>query len=177
MPIAFFKFFFLLYISTLCTEVQCLTTTVAGETAMDAVERFLFFFFFFGLFLIHISNVISFSGFPSTNPLSHLLCGCSTTHPPLLPPHPGIPLPWGQGPALAGPRASPPIGAQQGHPLLHMQLEPRVCPCVLFRWWFSPWSSGWLVLLFLWGCKILQLLPSFLQLLQWGPRSQFNVWL
>jgi len=62
---------------------------------------------------------------------------------PLLPPHPDILLHWG-GPALAGPRGSPPIGAQQGHPLLHMQLEPWVCPCVLFGWWFSPWEL-WLV--------------------------------
>ena len=30
------------------------------------------------------------------------------------------------------PRASPPIDAQQGHPLLHMRLEPWVPPCVLF---------------------------------------------
>jgi len=36
--------------------------------------------------------------------------------------------------ALAGPRASPPTGSQQGHPLLHMQLEPWVCPCVFFGW-------------------------------------------
>jgi len=25
-----------------------------------------------------------------------------------------------------------------------MQLEPWVCPCVLFGWWFSPWEL-WLV--------------------------------
>jgi hypothetical protein len=32
------------------------------------------------------------------------------------------------------------IDARQGHPLLHMQLEPWVPPCVLFGWWFSPWE-------------------------------------
>ena len=34
-----------------------------------------------------------------------------------------------------------------GHPLLHMQLETRVPPCVFFDWWFSPrelWGY-WLV--------------------------------
>jgi hypothetical protein len=46
-----------------------------------------------------------------------------------------------------GPRASPPIDNQTGHPLLHMQLEPQVPPCVFFDWWFSPkelWGY-WLV--------------------------------
>jgi hypothetical protein len=33
--------------------------------------------------------------------------------------------------AFTGPRASPPIDVPQGHPLLHMQLEPWVPPCVL----------------------------------------------
>jgi len=51
-------------------------------------------------------------------------------------------LPWHsptlEGTALGEPRTSPPIGAQQGHPLLHMQPEPRDYPCVLFGWWFSP---------------------------------------
>jgi hypothetical protein len=54
----------------------------------------------------------------------------------------------------------------KGLPLLHMQLEPGIPPCVLFGWWFSPreltgvgWGSGWLIMLFfLWGCKLLQLL-------------------
>jgi hypothetical protein len=68
--------------------------------------------------------------------------------------------------AFIGPRASPPIDAGQGHPLLHMCLKPWVPPCVLFGWLFSPWElwgeSGWLILLFfLWGCKPLQLLHSF----------------
>jgi hypothetical protein len=36
-----------------------------------------------------------------------------------------------------GPRASPPIDDRLRHPLLHMQLEPRVPPCVFFGWWFS----------------------------------------
>jgi len=36
-----------------------------------------------------------------------------------------------------------------------------------------PGSSGWLVL-FLWGCKPLQLLQSFFYLFQWGPHSPFD---
>jgi hypothetical protein len=49
--------------------------------------------------------------------------------------------------AFTGLRASLPIDVQQGHPLLHMQLEPWVPPCVLFGWWFSPWKllGVWLV--------------------------------
>jgi hypothetical protein len=45
------------------------------------------------------------------------------------------------------PRASPPIDGQLGHPLLYMQLEPHLPPCVFFDWWFSPkelWGY-WLV--------------------------------
>jgi hypothetical protein len=53
--------------------------------------------------------------------------------------------------AFTGPRASPSTDARWGHPLLHMQLEPWIPPCVHNGWWFSPWevwSSGWLKLLF-----------------------------
>jgi hypothetical protein len=39
---------------------------------------------------------------------------------------------------FTGPGASPLIDDGLGHPLLHMQLEPWVPPCVLFGWWFSP---------------------------------------
>ena len=49
--------------------------------------------------------------------------------------------------AFTGPRVSPLIDVPQGHPLLHMQLEPWIPPCVLFGWWFSPWElwGYWLV--------------------------------
>jgi hypothetical protein len=46
---------------------------------------------------------------------------------------------------LTGPRACPPIDAQQGHPLIHVGLEPWVSPCVLLGWWLSPrdlWMVG-----------------------------------
>ena len=60
--------------------------------------------------------------------------------------HPLTPtfLPWHsptlQHRAFTGPRASPPIDAQQGHSLLHMRMEQWVSPCVLFGCWFSPWK-------------------------------------
>jgi hypothetical protein len=49
--------------------------------------------------------------------------------------------------AFSEPRAFLPIDIYQGHPLLHMQMEPWVPPCVLFGWWFSPWEflGYWLV--------------------------------
>ena len=67
--------------------------------------------------------------------------------------------------AFTGPKESPPIDAQQGHPLLHMWLESWVPPCVLFGG-LVPGNSGGngcLILLFLlWGWKSLQLLWFFL---------------
>jgi hypothetical protein len=49
--------------------------------------------------------------------------------------------------AFTGLRATPSIDAWQGHPLLQMQLEPLVPPCLLLGWWFSPWElwGVWLV--------------------------------
>jgi hypothetical protein len=96
------------------------------------------------IFFIYISNVIPFPSFPSEN------------HP--SPPPPSAPQPthshswpW-HSPILGhstiiGPRASPPIDDWLGHPLLHIQLEPQVSPCVFFYWWFSPWElwGYWLV--------------------------------
>jgi hypothetical protein len=38
---------------------------------------------------------------------------------------------------FTGLKASPPIDDRLGHPLLHIQLEPQVPPCVFFDWWFS----------------------------------------
>jgi hypothetical protein len=39
--------------------------------------------------------------------------------------------------AFIEPTASPSIDDRLDHFLLHMQLEPRVLPCVFFDWWFS----------------------------------------
>jgi len=137
---------------------------VSNENHSRRETPFLFSFFFLSLviflsffieyFLIYILNFIPFPGFPSRNPLSHLpspyFYEGAPSPTPLLPP---ISLPW-HSPTLGHraftrPRASPPIDAQQGHPLLHMQLEPWLPPCVLFGWWFSPWElcgeGVWLV--------------------------------
>jgi hypothetical protein len=80
---------------------------------------------------------------PVLSSLPLLLWGCSTTQLPSPTSLPSVPLPWGIYGAFMGPRAFPPIDAWQGHPLLHMQLEP----CVLPWWWLSPWEllEDWLV--------------------------------
>ena len=39
---------------------------------------------------------------------------------------------------FSGPRASPPIVVQQGHPLPHMWRAPWVTLCAFFGWWSSP---------------------------------------
>jgi len=151
---------------------------VGGKSSIVFPSQGFFFFnfnfsvFFYWIFFICIPNVISFPGFLSINP--HPIPPHSSfirvfphpsTHP--LPP---VSLSW-YSPTLrhwtlTWPRTSPPIDARQGHPLLHMQLEPWVYPCVLFEWWFSLWELwgfGWLILLFfLWGCKPHQLFQSFL---------------
>jgi len=97
-------------------------------------------------------------------PLPLLFWGCSPTHPPNPSDLPALIFPCTGGPALAACRASPPIGAQHSHPLLHMQLEPWLCPCALFGWWFSPWELwlvGIVVLMgfLLWGCSLSYFTP------------------
>jgi hypothetical protein len=88
--------------------------------------------------------------FPLWNPLPHplplLLWGCSPSHLPTPTSSPCYSPTLGHR-AFTGPRASPPIDVWQGHPLLHMQLESWVPPCILFGWWFSPWElwGYWLV--------------------------------
>jgi hypothetical protein len=87
------------------------------------------------IFFIYILNVISFPRFPSKIPY------------PLPPPPAPQPThfhfwPW-HSPILGHrtftvPRASFSIDDRLGHPLLHMQLEPRVPPRVFCDWWFSP---------------------------------------
>jgi hypothetical protein len=82
---------------------------------------------------------------PLKTSLSPRSSPCSSIHPLPLP-GPGISLTLGYR-TFTGPMASPPIDEQLGHPLLHMQLEPRVPPCLFFCWWFSPWKlyGSWLV--------------------------------
>jgi len=67
---------------------------------------------------------------------------------------PTLAFPYIGGSSLGRTQDFPRIGAQQGHPLLHMQLESQVCPCVLFGCWFSPWEL-WLVgIIVLMGLKV-----------------------
>jgi hypothetical protein len=123
-------------------------------TSFDIQNSILFFYW---KFFIYISNVIPFPGFPPENPLYHLSSPFfyvpkPPTHSCLLALH----SPTRGHQAFTEQRASPPIDVQQGHTLLHIQLEPCVPPCVVFGWWFSPWElwgSGWLILFFLWGWK------------------------
>jgi hypothetical protein len=85
-----------------------------------------------------------FSYFPSQNPPSHSPSPCSlTTHSHFL----VLALPYTGASSLTGPRASPLIDVPQGHPLIHMQLESWVPPCVFFDCWFGPWElwGYWLV--------------------------------
>ena len=68
--------------------------------------------------------------------------------------------------SFSGPRPYSPFNV---HHLLHMQLDPRVPPCVLSGWWFSPlgaleYTDSFILLFLLWGCKLLW---SFLYLLHW----------
>ena len=82
---------------------------------------------------------------------------CPLKHPPL--PHPSPPtsmrvityphththlntlaFSYIRGLSLHRNKASQAFDAQQGHPVLHMQLEPWVPPCVLFGWLFSSWE-------------------------------------
>jgi hypothetical protein len=76
------------------------------------------------------------SWFPLWNaPFPLLLWGCS--HLTLLA------FPYTEESGLPWPRASPPIDARQRHPLVHVQLDPWVPPCISFSWWFSPWELYW----------------------------------
>ena len=134
------------------------------------------FSFLLGIFFIYISNVIPLPHFPYKKPLSHAPSPCSPTHPLLLP-GPGIPLHWGIEPS------------QDQGPLFPL-MSNKALFCCLCSWSHGslhvytlvgglvPGSSGgtgWFTLLFLlWGCKLLQLLGSFLQLLHWGPCAQSN---
>ena len=129
----------------------------------------LFFFIFIRCFLYLHCKFYPLSSFPLWTP-----------HPiplPLLtnPPTPAS-LSW-HSPTLGHraftrPRASPLIDVPQGHPLLHMWVEPWVPPGVPFGWWFSPGSSGGT------GWFISFQVKSFHRHLKncWESRRKFWVW-
>jgi hypothetical protein len=94
---------------------------------------------------------------PSIIPLLLLLWDSSPTYPPTHSCLPTLEFPYTGNRAFSGSRASPPIDDWQGHPLLHMQLDPWVSPGVLFGWWCSPWE--------LWGLWLIDIiLPMGLQI-------------
>jgi hypothetical protein len=136
--------------------------------------------FLLDIFFIYISNIIPFHGLPPswkhliTSSLSLLLWGCSYTHPPTPTSPRLIPLHWGIYLGFIGPRASPPIDAHKGHPLLHMRLEP--CVLLWLRLGIRESLKVWLVdivVLSMW-LKTYST-PSVLSLIiYWGPCSQFN---
>jgi hypothetical protein len=102
---------------------------------------------------IYISNVIPFPDFTShllpQNSLSYPCSSCfyesvlQPTHPPTPTSLPSNSPTLGHQ-AFTGPKASSPIDARQGCPLLDIWLEPWVPPCVLLGWWLRPWEL-WLV--------------------------------
>jgi hypothetical protein len=131
----------------------------------------LFFFFFLVYFLYLHFKCYPLSWFPTTeNQLSHLSPTAFMRvfpHPPIyphLPACPGIPLQWGIKPSQ-----------DQGSLLPLLSNKAILC---YISWWSheffhvcslagglhpgSSRGSGLLILLFLWGCKSLQLLQSFL---------------
>jgi hypothetical protein len=137
------------------------------------------------VFIIYISNVITFPSFSNRNFLSHPLspcfykAACPPTHL-FPPPHPVIPLHWG-------------IQTTQDQGPLFLMMPDKTILCYICGWSheslhlyylvgsFSPGSSGvfvWLIILFfLWGSKPLQLLQSFPSLPHWEPHAQSNGWL
>ena len=93
---------------------------------------------------------------------------------------PAMPFLYTGALSTSGPRASP-TDVQQGHPLLHMLLEPWVPPCVLFGWLFSPrelWEV-WLVDIVVLSMGLqTPSVPSFLSLTPpLGSYAQCKGWL
>jgi hypothetical protein len=94
---------------------------------------FSFLYILLSIFFIHISNVIPYPSFSSENHLSLT----PSTVPQSTHSHSWYWHSLIRGhKTFTGPRASPPIDDQLGHPLLHIQLEPQVPPLVFFDWWF-----------------------------------------
>jgi hypothetical protein len=128
---------------------------------------FSLFFFFIEYFLYLHIKCYPLSWFPPsreppiTSSLPLLQWGYSSTHPPNPTSPPSIPLHWGIYQAFIGPRTSPPIDAWQGHPLLHIQLEPWVPSWVLLCWWLSPWE--------LWGIWLVDIVVPLM-----GVANPFN---
>ena len=121
--------------------LQCTAFSIAFLSSLFVC--LLVYYWIFSLFTYQMLS--SFSVSPHGNSLSHLPFPCfyEVVPPPTdsHPPCPGLLLHWGIEPSQAGPKASPSMDARQGHPLLHIQLEPWVSP------WLEVQSLGALVCL------------------------------
>ena len=125
------------------------------------------FYQIFSLFTFQMlsSFLISPRNHPISCILPQLLLGCSSTYLPT-PASPSWHFPTLGHRTFIGSRSSPSVDVQQGHPLLHMQLNYGLLYVCSLVGGLVPESSGWtgwVILLFLlWGRKPLQLLQSFL---------------
>ena len=104
------------------------------------------FFSFISYWLFYLFTFQMLSSFPVSPLQTHFIpsphCFYVGT---LLPTYP-LPLhhpsiPYAGALNLHRTKGLPSIDAIYGHPLLHMQLEPWVPPCVLFGWWFPAISK------------------------------------
>jgi hypothetical protein len=123
-------------------------------------EDFFLFFFKLDILFIYISNVIPFPGFSSEDSLSYSTTPCfyeSAPHPTNHSYFTALPFLYNGAWNLHRTKGLSSHWCLQGHPLLHMWLEPWVPPCVFFGQWFSPWQ--------LWGVWLIDIvvLPIELQ--------------
>ena len=108
---------------------------------MASMVRYYFYWIFYSFTFHMLSPFLIPPNFPSHHsPASLRLYTHLSAHSCILPSH----SPTSGHQASTGPRTSSPIDARQGHPLLHIRLEPWVPLCVLLGWWFRPWEL-WLV--------------------------------
>ena len=146
--------------------LQCESKSRVGS------RLFLLFLLLLDILFIYISNVTPFSSFPSRNPLTHPLPPAFMrvfAHPPT---HSYLP-------ALAFLYIGASIEPSQDQRLLLPLMSDKAIPCYISSWSHGSlhvcslvgglvlgssgqWSSWLILLFFLWGCKLLQLLQSFL---------------
>jgi len=136
------------------TQLWVLDLWKGAKTIQWIKDSIFFFPLFIGYFYLHL-KYYSLPRFPCHKPPISSPCPFSIRVFPI-PNHLLSPLifPYTGVPALAGPRASPSFGAQQGHPLLHMNLESWVWPCRVFGLWFSPWKLWFFGIVVLMGLQV-----------------------
>ena len=142
-----------------------------------------FIYFLLDIFFIYISNVIPFPSPPTLNAPIQYNSSCfeegalPPIHP-LLPPCPGIPLHWGIEPSHTKGLSSHLCPTKPSSALyVAGAMGPSIYSLVGGLVPGSSRSTGQFMFFLLWGCKPLQLLGSFLQLLHSGACAQFHEWL